>query len=140
MNCGSMYHGLSFHDRSTSMTDIRTIVAVLLAFTSSFLLFSIQPVVGRIFLPFLGGSPAVWNTCMMFFQTLLLLGYLYSHIVSQKVKPHIQPGWQFIIGALTLFILPIGLPVRCFATFNHEVSHFFARAQGCIIRIFSTKP
>jgi hypothetical protein len=93
------------------MTDIRTLVAVLLAFTSSFLLFSIQPVVGRIFLPFLGGSPAVWNTCMMFFQTLLLLGYLYSHVLSQKVKARIQPGWQFIVGALTLFILPIGLPV-----------------------------
>ncbi len=93
------------------MTDIRTLIAVLLAFTSSFLLFSIQPVIGRIFLPFLGGSPAVWNTCMMFFQTLLLLGYLYSHLLSQRVKVQIQPGWQFIVGALTLFILPIGLPV-----------------------------
>ncbi len=93
------------------MTDIRTIVAVFLAFTSSFLLFSIQPVVGRIFLPFLGGSPAVWNTCMMFFQILLLLGYLYSHMLSQKVRAHIQPGWHLIVGAFTLFILPIGLPV-----------------------------
>jgi hypothetical protein len=88
-----------------------TAVAVLAAFCSSFLLFAIQPVIGRIFLPFLGGSPAVWNTCMMFFQMLLLAGYLYSHYLSSKVRPALQGPGHLIVWAFTLIILPIGLPV-----------------------------
>ena len=43
-------------------------------FASAFLLFSVQPLVSRLVLPWLGGSPAVWNTCVCFFQAALLLG------------------------------------------------------------------
>src|SRR5262249_60951715 len=46
--------------------------------TSAFLLFLLQPMLGRILLPVFGGSPAVWNTCMVFFQVLLLAGYAYA--------------------------------------------------------------
>ena len=45
-------------------------------FLSALLLFLVQPMVGRMVLPVLGGTPAVWNTCMVFFQVLLLVGYL----------------------------------------------------------------
>lgn len=93
------------------MAGLWTVTAVLLAFFSSFLLFSVQPIIGRIFLPFLGGSPAVWNTCMMFFQSLLLVGYIYSHLLSQKVAQKYQPGWHLVLGAITMLVLPIGLPV-----------------------------
>lgn len=47
-------------------------------FTGSFLLFMIQPMVGKILLPALGGVPAVWTTCMLFFQAALLAGYIYA--------------------------------------------------------------
>ena len=54
-----------------------TYVASVLA--SAFLLFLLQPMLGRLLLPVYGGSPAVWNTCMVFFQVLLLAGYAYAH-------------------------------------------------------------
>ena len=53
-------------------------------FVSSALLFVVQPMIGRLVLPRLGGTPAVWNTCMVFFQAVLLAGYAYAHAV---------PGW-----------------------------------------------
>ncbi|VTS04128.1 class I SAM-dependent methyltransferase [Tuwongella immobilis] len=64
-------------------------------FLSASLLFMVQPMVGRMVLPLLGGTPAVWNTCMLFFQILLLLGYIYAHVVGtrlalrQQVKVHL---------------------------------------------------
>ena len=48
-------------------------------FLSAFLLFLVQPMVGKMILPALGGAPAVWNTCMVFFQAVLLAGYAYAH-------------------------------------------------------------
>jgi len=49
-------------------------------FTSASLMFVLQPLFGKILLPLLGGSPAVWNTCMVFYQSILFLGYLYATI------------------------------------------------------------
>ena len=51
-------------------------------FVSAFLLFLVQPMIGKMILPKLGGTPQVWNTCMVFFQTVLLVGYAYTHTVS----------------------------------------------------------
>jgi hypothetical protein len=48
-------------------------------FLSAFLLFQVQPIIARYLLPWFGGSPAVWATCVLFFQAVLLLGYLYAH-------------------------------------------------------------
>ena len=56
-------------------------------FVSASLLFMVQPMVGRMILPLLGGSPAAWNTCMVFFQMMLLLGYLYAHKVTTRISP-----------------------------------------------------
>jgi len=56
-------------------------------FISAFLLFSVQPIVSRTLLPRLGGSPAVCNTCVCFFQTALLLGYGYAHFVAGRLQP-----------------------------------------------------
>ena len=55
-------------------------------FTSAFLLFLVQPLVGKMILPRLGGTPQVWNTCMVFFTTVLLLGYGYTHMVSTRLR------------------------------------------------------
>jgi hypothetical protein len=54
-----------------------------IAFLSAFLLFSIEPIAARQLLPVLGGSSAVWITCLVFFQTALLLGYLYAHRITR---------------------------------------------------------
>ena len=56
---------------------------IFVIFIGSFLLFLIQPMLGRMILPRLGGAPAVWNTAMLFFQAMLLAGYLYAHFVSR---------------------------------------------------------
>ncbi len=50
----------------------------------------VQPMVGRKILPLLGGSPAAWNTCMVFFQALLLGGYWYAHKITSKLAPKTQ--------------------------------------------------
>jgi hypothetical protein len=51
-------------------------------FVSAFLLFVVQPMIAKLVLPLLGGTPAVWNTCMVFFQAMLLGGYAYAHVAS----------------------------------------------------------
>ncbi|HET6573166.1 MAG TPA: hypothetical protein VFG68_06160 [Fimbriiglobus sp.] len=90
-------------------------------FVSASLLFMVQPMVGKMILPLLGGSPAVWNTCMVFFQALLLLGYLYAHHVTSKYKPARQAavhlgvlgvaiGWMVLAAVLS----PSGAPVAVF--------------------------
>jgi len=68
-------------------------VPFLFAFTmflSATLLFMVQPMVGKMVLPHVGGSPAVWNTCMVFFQSLLLLGYLYAHKLASQPSQKTQ--------------------------------------------------
>jgi hypothetical protein len=59
-------------------------------FVSAFLLFLVQPMIGKMILPKLGGTPQVWNTCMVFFQTALLVGYGYTHSVSTFLKTRTQ--------------------------------------------------
>jgi hypothetical protein len=75
-------------------------------FVSASLLFMVQPMVGKMVLPLLGGSPAVWNACMVFFQLLLLLGYQYAHFVTGKYSPRKQ--WL-------IHLLVLCLPVTAFA-------------------------
>lgn len=82
---------------------------LLFAFTlliSSFLLFWIQPLLAKMLLPFLGGSPGVWNICMMFFQGILLAGYLYAHISARYLPRKIQSVLQLTLLILGLFFLP----------------------------------
>ena len=76
---------------------------------SAFLLFQVQPVIAKIILPWFGGSAAVWTTCMLFFQIVLLLGYLYSHALIRYLKPRTQTilhSAMLVLSALLLPILP----------------------------------
>jgi len=76
-------------------------------FTSAFLLFLVQPMIGKMILPPLGGTPQVWNTCMVFFQTVLLLGYFYTHAVSTRLslrKQVIVHGVLLFLPLLFLFL------------------------------------
>src|SRR5215203_5146541 len=69
----------------------------------------VQPMVGKMVLPLLCGSPAVWNGCMVFFQALLLLGYLYAHWVTTKNEPKKQ--WRVHMAVLVLPVAAIVLSV-----------------------------
>ncbi len=74
-------------------------------FASGLLLFWVQPLVGKKLLPLFGGAPAVWNTCLVFFQSCLLLGYLYAHAQAKFVPPRFQVGvhlFWVIIGWICL--------------------------------------
>jgi SAM-dependent methyltransferase len=75
----------------------------------AFLLFQVQPVIAKIILPWFGGSAAVWTTCLLFFQLVLLLGYLYSHALVRYLKPRAQTivhGALLLASALALPIYP----------------------------------
>ena len=74
---------------------------------SAFLLFAVQPVIAKMILPWFGGSSAVWSTCMLFFQAVLLLGYCYAHWVNQKLAPRAQAKLHSIVLAASLATLPI---------------------------------
>src|SRR5437762_6564955 len=71
---------------------------------SAFLLFQVQPVITKKILPWFGGSPAVWTTCVLFFQLVLLGGYAYAHVLSHRV----QPRWQAMVH-LVVVIVALGL-------------------------------
>ena len=76
-------------------------------FVSAFLLFLVQPMVARMVLPLLGGAPAVWNTCVLFFQASLLAGYAYAHVMPRSFSTRRQPLLHIGLLVLPLAILPI---------------------------------
>ncbi|MDX2273445.1 MAG: fused MFS/spermidine synthase [Cyanobacteriota bacterium] len=80
-----------------------------LVFFSAFLLFWVQLMVGKLVLPLLGGSPAVWNTCLLFFQMALLLGYSYANWLSQWRSFAQQRIGYLLFWGLAALSLPIGL-------------------------------
>lgn len=92
----------------TSKHGAQTLLFGVTIFISSALLFSIQPMIAKMLLPLLGGTPAVWNTCMLFFQAMLLCGYAYALVVSRwSIKRQLIA--QLAILALAFISLPIGL-------------------------------
>jgi hypothetical protein len=76
-------------------------------FLSAFLLFQIQPIIAKMILPWFGGSSAVWSTCMLFFQVMLLLGYLYAHWLQGRFTPRREALTHSALLALSLLALPI---------------------------------
>ena len=125
--------------------------------TSAFLLFLIQPMVAKRILPFLGGTPAVWNTCMVFYQATLLAGYLYAHATSwlsvrrqtilhamllllpllvlklpievdvSRLESSIDAP---IISLLTVLILSVGLPFFVVSTTGPLLQKWFATTES----------
>jgi hypothetical protein len=78
-------------------------------FVSATLLFLVQPMVGKMILPHLGGTPAVWNTCMVFYQALLLAGYYYSHKVSTNLEPTKQTRLHLWVLIAPLVAMGLGV-------------------------------
>ena len=91
------------------MALLRSLYALTI-FLSAFLLFVVEPMVAKQLLPTLGGSSAVWTTCLVFFSVVLLLGYLYAHWISATFSPIRQAVIH--IALLTAAILTLGIHVR----------------------------
>lgn len=84
-------------------------VFTLAMFLSALLLFLVQPMVAKMVLPRMGGSPAVWATCMVFFQVVLLLGYGYAHVVTRFRRAGLVLLVHIPVLALGVAFLPIAL-------------------------------
>jgi hypothetical protein len=76
-------------------------------FVSALLLFVVQPMFAKMVLPLLGGSPAVWNTCMVFYQATLLAGYIYAHLSIKWLGPRRQAAVHLVLFCLPWLVLPI---------------------------------
>jgi hypothetical protein len=85
-------------------------VFALSLFLSATLLFLVQPLVSKMVLPLLGGTPAVWNTCMVFFQMVLLAGYAYSHLTPRWLGVRRQSLLHLALLILIALTLPLSLP------------------------------
>ena len=73
----------------------------------AFLVFQVQPVISKTILPWFGGSPAVWTTCMLFFQVLLFCGYLYAHLIVRFLTPVWQGALHALLVIASVSLLPI---------------------------------
>lgn len=78
-------------------------------FVGAALLFLVQPLVGKLLLPLVGGTPGVWNTCMVFFQAVLLAGYLYAHRSVTRLGVRRQAAFHLLLLAAVLFAFKIAL-------------------------------
>lgn len=134
-------------------------------FTSAFLLFLVQPIIAKQILPWFGGTAAVWTTCMVFFQVVLLAGYAYSDAVARKLAPRAQATLHTALLVVSLAFLPIlaaeawkpdpdteptgrillllavtiGLPYFLLSTTGPLVQAWFARTfpRGTVYRLFA---
>ncbi|MDB5864815.1 MAG: hypothetical protein JWO70_2621 [Betaproteobacteria bacterium] len=141
------------------------IIYALTIFTSAFLLFLVQPIMAKQILPWFGGSAAVWTTCLVFFQFLLLFGYAYSDWTTRHMKPRHQAILHIALLAVSLLSLPIladpswkpggeeepawrilgllaatiGLPYFLLSTTGPLVQAWFARSfpAGTVYRLFA---
>src|SRR5688572_10671081 len=91
------------------MRNPMTLLFAAAMFVNALLLFLVQPMFAKLLLPRFGGSPAVWTTCMLFFQSALLAGYAYSHSLVKLRKPWQQAAVHLIVMALPIVTLPIAV-------------------------------
>ena len=77
-------------------------------FCGAFLVFQVQLILGKYILPWFGGTPAVWTTCMLFFQLLLLGGYLYAHLLSTKLSARTQAIVHIVVLSFSVSLIALG--------------------------------
>ncbi|MBS3953851.1 MAG: fused MFS/spermidine synthase [Methylomicrobium sp.] len=103
---------------SLSAAGLRWGVYAFTSFWGAYLLFQLEPVIGKFILPWFGGSPAVWITCMLFFQVFLLIGYAYAHLNLDCFHGR----HQGLIHAALLLVALLALPVTPEQSFKPENS------------------
>jgi hypothetical protein len=79
-------------------------------FVSAALLFWVQPMIAKMLLPLLGGTPAVWNVCLVFFQSVLLAGYAYAHFSTRWLGLRAQSGLHLVLLVGAALLLPMAIP------------------------------
>ena len=103
----------SLDDISTSRVDrgpvLLSVVFTLTIFISASLLFFVQPLFAKLVLPHIGGAPAVWTTAMLFFQMVLLGGYIYAHVLTKYAPLRWQLPVHLAFWALALTFLPLSV-------------------------------
>ncbi len=126
---------------------------VLTIFLGAFLLFQVEPIIAKVILPWFGGSASVWSACLLFFQAVLLAGYLYAHVVVRFLRARTQailhvsllglsllllhiipnPAWKPqgsdnpVLGILGLLALSVGLPYLLLSTTGPLMQAWYAR-------------
>jgi len=108
-------------------------VLAITLFASAFLLFVCQPMVGKMVLPFLGGAAAVWTTCVLFFQVMLLAGYVYAHALGRATDVR----KQILIHSIVLLVPLAFLPIRfdgasTESLFQHPSLQLLVRLAGSV--------
>src|SRR6185436_15656944 len=76
-------------------------------FLSAFLVFSSEPMIGKMLLPYLGGAPSVWTTCVLFFQTMLLAGYAYAYLIERVSRLRTRLLVHLVLMLAGVSFLPI---------------------------------
>jgi hypothetical protein len=79
----------------------------LTVFVGAFLLFQVQPMIGKYILPWYGSTPGVWTTCLLFFQVMLLVGYVYAHLIIVRLSPRMQSITHISVLLVATALLPI---------------------------------
>ncbi len=97
------------HSSETRRDFASVLFFALTLFMSASLMFILQPMFGKLLLPALGGAASVWNTCMVFYQTLLFVGYLYAHYLTRHFNPKQQIRVHSGLLLLSLLFIPIGI-------------------------------
>ena len=102
-------------------------------FWGAFLLVLVQPLIARFILPWFGGGPAVWTTCMLFFQLLLLGGYAYAHFSISRLTPRRQVITHLVLLAVAVALLPI-TPGDAWKPTDgsHAAGHILLLLLGCL--------
>ena len=101
---------LSSSTQASITNPVNRSLVLLYSFTvglSAFLLFLIEPLFAKMILPWFGGSAAVWTVCLVFFQSALLLGYLYADVCTRRLRPRQQILLHIALLAVSLLLLPI---------------------------------
>ena len=130
-------------------------------FVGAFLLFQVQPLIAKFILPWFGGTPAVWTVCMLFFQTLLLAGYGYAHLLTTRLPPRRQvlvhvgllglavaslavnpvmpadalkprSGDAPVLQILIVLTLTVGLPYLALSATSPLVQAWYSRTVGAV--------
>jgi hypothetical protein len=96
---------MSMSARSSSRAAARLFVAAI--FASAFLIFGVQPMVGKHILPWFGGAPSVWMTCLAFYQTALFVGYAYAYLLAARVPARSQAAIHGLLFLASLAVLPV---------------------------------
>lgn len=97
---------------NTGRSGSQTLIPILFMatiFLSASLLFFVQPLFTKIVLPAIGGAPAVWTTAMLFFQTVLIIGYVYAHLITKYLPLKMQLGLHLGLWAIALMFLPLSI-------------------------------